>query len=113
MGRGVVSPESGYSQGSWVWRCRAPQSVHRRQRKGEPRRHWLTTHSMNQPGLQPQWVSATAEQFFRATWGAGWRWGAGETEGAEAVRARDPHREAGQEPRGVEMGTPETRPPPK
>lgn len=32
--------------------------------------HCVTKHSMNQPGLQPQRVSAIAEQFSRATWEA-------------------------------------------
>lgn len=54
-----------------MWRCRALQSEHGWQRKGEPALQGLTKHSRNQPGSQPQWVSATIEQFFRATWETG------------------------------------------
>lgn len=61
----------GYSQGTRVWRCRALQSEHGLQRKGEPTLQGLTKHSANQPGSQPQWVSATVEQFVRATWETG------------------------------------------
>lgn len=68
---GVGSLECGYSQGTRAWRCRAPQSGHGRQRKREPSGQCLTKHSTNEPGSQPQRVSATAEQFFRATWEAG------------------------------------------
>lgn len=70
-GVGADGPDRGYPQGARVRRCTASQSGHGWQRKGELWGHWLTTQSMNQPGLQPQWVSATAEQFFRATWEAG------------------------------------------
>lgn len=67
------SPGQGHSQRSRVWRCRAPQSTQGLHLKGELSPQWTKRHSGNQPGSQPQWVSATAEQFFRATWEAGRR----------------------------------------
>lgn len=95
-GVGTESPFRGYSQGTHVWRCRAPQSKHGWQWKGEPPMHCVTKHSMNQPGLQPQRVSAIAEQFSRATWEAGG--GCRDMGRAEAIRSRDPYGEVGQTP---------------
>lgn len=87
-GAGVELPYQGYSQVTHMWRCRAPQSRHGWQWKGELPMHCGTKQSMNQPGLQPQWVSASAEQFSRATWEAGG--GCRDMGRAEAVRGRDP-----------------------
>lgn len=65
--------------------------MHGRQLKGELSMQCMTLHSRNQPGSQPQWVSATAEQFFKATWepvrdrGSG-RWGEQKLSGPETPR---------------------------
>lgn len=69
-GRQVPQSVSLLEQGTHVWRFRVPQSRHGWQRKGEPPMQCVTKHSTNQSGLQPQRVSASAEQFFRATWEA-------------------------------------------
>lgn len=92
----------GYSQGTHVWRFRVPQSRHGWQRKGEPPMQCVTKHSTNQSGLQPQRVSASAEQFFRATWEAGG--GCREMGRAEVIRGRYPHGEVGQISQRTETG---------
>lgn len=113
-GMGVGSLECRYSQGTRAWRCRAPQSGHGRQRKREPSGQCLTKHSTNEPGSQPQRVSATAEQFFRATWEAGG--GGGVQEGGESRShqgQRPPHRGRTDPPEYGDENRPETGPPQK
>lgn len=87
-----------------MWRCRALQSEHGWQRKGELTLQGLTKHSGNRPGSQPQWVSATVEQFVTATWETGRS--VQEMGEMEAIRARAPSPGAwGQIPWKMEMGT--------